>query len=65
MVNQISKKYNLENSLYKKNSNETCDTFSQVTPENEFINSLPVWQNAWFHKNCKLFGYQNCTADWY
>ena len=31
--------------------------FSEVTPENELINSLPVWQNALkFHKSYKRGG---------
>ena len=63
MINQICKKYSLENSQDKKTSDDTCDIFSEVTPENESINSLPVSQNAQFHKNYKLFGNRNCTAD--
>ena len=42
MINQICKKYSLENSQDKKTSDDTCDIFSDVTPENELINSLPV-----------------------
>ena len=38
-LNQICKKYSLENSQDKKSSDDTCE---EVTPENELINSLPV-----------------------
>ena len=46
MINQICKKYGLENSQDKKTSDNTSDIFLEVTPENELINSLPVRQNA-------------------
>ena len=42
MINQICKKYSLENYQDRKTSADTCDIFSEVTPENELINSLPV-----------------------
>ena len=42
MINQICKKYSLENYQDKKTSDDICDIFSEVTPENELINSLPV-----------------------
>ena len=42
MINQICKKYSLENSQDKKTGDGTCDILSEVTPENESINSLSV-----------------------
>ena len=40
-INQICKKYSSENPSDKKTSHDTFNTF-KVTPENKFINSLPV-----------------------